>query len=616
MAEKIKLSKGELSQQAVEISTDTTNLESYQALRNKQMVADRAIINLVKPKQTTDEIKWISNEPKVFFDTAQSLISLFPPRFRLPMTINFDADEKIKMNKAERLNIGIHRTLDKRQADTGGTYWMRDLAYWVLLGWYSVFAWVTKDEEGVKFVGDIWDPMTVYPQWNTDGLIRCVRSYEVDKVTAIAMARGFMEQGLEFDFTEPSDSAVKPKIINYWKRTKLRGKPLIENAIMIAGQIVKPLTVQTKLDHIPIHVGGIGSPDRLSPNWEQRRGEAIIAANRDMYDYDNAIFSLRATIIAEQTYGNMVSKTRTGQPAVKAEDIKGYGTVIPLKLEDELEFLRNAVTPQDAFVLEQYIAQQQNKGSVPPAVYGSIPVELSGFAISQLLAAVRYKLGPYLNALESITSRVHTDLMYQYKRGKFPKITLSTDNPQSLRRGMTYVEDFSTADVPEHLFVEVTIPITSQFDKTQAILNSVQAMQAGLLSRETLWEEELDVQDTDQERERIRQDQVDQDAFVLEIEIIEGLWDKIEKLTAEGKKVQADALKRYVMQKELNVGIRKGIPTAPSAPGIPPNQAPPETRASPDQARARLGIPPPKPNRPVNEGRRGALVSPTGEDLL
>ncbi len=608
----------ELETERQVILKDDLNLEAYWERRNVQMVLDRDRINLVPPEQKTDKVRWISNDPKVFFDLAQSLISLSPPRFRLPIDINYKEKEKNSMNKAERLCIGIHRALNARQSDTGGTLWLRDLAYWVLLGWYAVFAWVSKEGKEVKFRADIWDPMTVYPQWDSDGLIRCVRAFEVDSITAISMASDMKARiGLELPFKEPSEDS-KPKVINWWRKRMEGNKPIIENAIMISGQIVKPITVQSKLTHIPIHVGAIGSPDKISPFWEKRRGEAITTANDSMYDYDNIIFSLHADILASQAFPNLVSKTRSGQPAVHAEDVRGHGTVIPLRTEDQLDLLRNAVTPADAEVLSQYIANQKNKGSVPPAVFGNIPVELSGFAISQLLASVRYKLGPHLTALQSVTSKVYSDFLFQYKNGRFPPITLSTENPQDLQRGKTYVEEYSQDDVPEHIYVEVTIPITSEFDKTQTILNSVQALSAGLLSRETLWEQDLNIQDTDVERERIRNDKVENEEFVLQMEIIEGMWAKVDDLLAKKppKLAQAEALKQHIMTLELNLGIRQGIPVKPNQPGIPPNQMPPEARESPDARNAARGIPPPRPNRPVDEGRRGVLVSPSGDTLL
>ncbi len=594
------------SEQLNLVTTESHTLETYWLARNTRITMDKDIINLVKPPPTSDVIKWKSNEPKVFFDTARALISSYPPKFRLPLTINYKSEEKDKMNKVERLLIGIYRDLDRRINEQGGTGWLWDLAYWVLLGWYAVSDVVVKTDEGVQFRADIFDPTTVYPQWDSDGLARCVRSFELDKITAIAMVEDFMAKGLEFDFKEPDETQIK--IVNYWRRTKKGKKAIVENAIVIGGQIVKPLTVHTKLNRIPIRVGAIGSPDRASAGWEERKGECIIAANRDMYEYNDSMISLMATILASTAFPNIIEKTRTGQEAHKAEEFRGYGTKLTYKLEDVVELLKHASTPPEVNILLSAVSQQIQKGSMPSSVYGSLPFEISGFALSQLLAAVKYKLGPYLNGMQYIISNMMMDFLYQYKMGKFGKITLSTENPYDLKRGLTYIEEFSTEDIPEVFYVDVSIPITSQFDKTQTILNAKQALSPPqLLSRETLWETELDIQDSEQEYERIRQDQIMEDPFVRQIEIIEGLWRKVEDYTADKKTAQADALKRYIQGLEMQLGIRKGVIQSPNTPGIPPNQLPPEMSMSPnpDQLRSMRNIPPPGVNRIPQGGQPG-----------
>uniref|UniRef100_A0A6H1ZR77 Portal protein n=1 Tax=viral metagenome TaxID=1070528 RepID=A0A6H1ZR77_9ZZZZ len=590
----------ERSDQLRIIEEDTTSLLTTWKTRDERLRQDKEVINLVQETQTTADIKWMSNEPKVFFDTSRALISSYPPRFRLPLTINYEAEEKGKMNKAERLLIGIYRGLERRSADTGGSGWLWDLAYWVLLGWYSVFNIVTKTENGIEFIADIWEPMTVYPSWDGKGLSKCVRCYEVDNKVAVAMAKGFQEKGLEFDFTEPSGVETKSRVVNYWRRTYNKNKPIVENAITIAGQLVKPMTIQKRLTRIPIRIGAVGSPDRTASEWETRKGESIIASNRDMYAYNNSMFSLMATILAATAFPNIIEKTRTGQEAHKGEEFKGYGTKLTYKIEDTIELLKHAATPQEANTLLTMVGQQIQKGSVPNSVYGSIPFEISGFALSQLLAAIKYKLGPYLNAMQNILSNMMTDFLFQYKAGKFGSITLSTENPHDLKRGMTYIEEFNTDDVPESIYVDVTIPITSQYDKTQTILNARQALQPPqLMSRETLWETEFDIQDTEQEYERIRLDQVMEDPFVRQIEIIEAMWRRVDVYRAEGKNLQADALKRYIMGLEMQLGIRQGVIQQPGQPGIPPNQMPPEMTMSPnpDQLRSMRNIPPPGVNR-------------------
>lgn len=594
------------------IVADSNRLHDFWALRDNRMQSDRDVINLVKPeKQTTDKKLWMTNEPKVFFDTARSLVSLYPPRFKLPIPMNFKPEQKDKMNKAERLCIGVFRQLDSRIADTGGTSWLYELAYWLLGGWYATFTIVRKGSDGVEFVADLWDPINVYPEWDKDGLSACVRKYIVDERTSEAMAIEFQQKGLVFKY-KPPEKGASYTVTNYWRR---QGKKVF-NAILMNESIVKPLTLQRNLNRIPIQIGAIGSPDRVSANWQERKGESIIAGARDMYDFQTEMMSLRAEIVEETAFPNIITKTRSGQPPVKEESIRGHGSVIPLRLEDAIDTMKHASSPQDVNVLEMEVHQMIQKATIPDSTYGGLPsVEISGFALSQFMAAIKYKLGPYVNAMKFATSRVMSEFLSQYRSGNYDKITLSTTNPYDLKRGMFYLEEFSKQDVPERIYVEVEIPISSQFDKTQAILNAVQAKSAGLLSRETLWENELDVQDAEQEKQRIIDDEVSADPFVKQLEILMRMRERVEAYKAVGMLPQAAALEKYILMLEQGAGIiQPNTGSQPAQPGVPPQQRPVEmTPQSPDIKNAMTNTP---PTNPASAGRKGILFKPNGEVLM
>ena len=593
------------------IAHDVTRLQTFWVLRDLQLQQDRDIINLIKTeKQTTDMKLWMTSEPKIFFDTARAMVSLYPPRFKLPIPINFEPEQKTKMNKAERLCIGIMRALNNRCADNGGANWLFEFAYWVLGGWYAVFNIVQKGEDGPEFLADIWDPINVYPEWDNNGLSRCVRAYTVDQFTAEGMAADFQDRGLDFKYQGPVEGELYT-VTNYWRREKRK----IYNAILLNGHTVKPLTLQRNLNRIPIQIGAVGIPDKVSPNWQIRRGESIIASARNEYEFKTALRSLRAEIVAETAFPNIISKSRTGQPVVKSEDVKGHGSVVPLKLEETIELLRHAASPQDVSILDAEVQQQINKANLPTVVYGGVPIELSGFAISQLMAAIKYKLGPYLNVMEYAIGRILTDLLYQYRTGSFGKVTLSAPDPYSMRRGMTYIEEFSKDDVPERIYVEASIPISSQFDKTQSILNSVQALQSGLMSRETLWENDLDVQDSEQEKQRIIEDKVSSDPFILQLEIIMRMRERVSVYKAAGMEAEAQALTEYITMLETQAKINRNTGTPQALPGISPEQRPVEmTPQSPDIANAAKGRGPPSPNRTTK--KTGILFTPDGRQLM
>ena len=383
---------------SIDIVKEDEALRTYWRERDAQIDEDRDKISLKKPVQRLGEIKWVSNEPKIFYDTSVALLSSYTPRFRMPLSINYDDEEKQKMNKAERLLIGILRHLDARQFARGQSYWLRELAYWVLSGWYSVFNVVRSNNGQVEFIADLWDPRTVYPEWDADGLVKCIRSHEVDWKTVEAMLYNWQTQGNKVGIKRPSyDTNIR--VINYWRRD---GKK-VSNAILIAGQEVKKLKVHPEFDHIPVHVGAIGVPERGSTGWKKRFGESIIAANRDMYDYENMLISLIVTIMAETAYPNIVSWTRTGAPAIKSEDMRGYGANIPLRLEEKIELLKHASTPQEGLEALAWVTKQRQKASFADTTYGSVaPVEISGFALSQYMAALKYRIGPYLNMMQNI----------------------------------------------------------------------------------------------------------------------------------------------------------------------------------------------------------------------
>jgi len=626
-AEKTKETAMTPDEQRNLVTTAKTELTTYWSMRDNTLRADRDIINLTRAEKKEGQSNWITNEPKVFFDLSRSLVSINPPQYRLPIVMDAEAGEKDRMNKAERLCIGIMRNLNEQVVDKGGINWLWDLAYYVLLGWFSVFSVVEKSYEGVRFTADVLDPLTVFPRWDSYGLAECVRHYQTDKITAKAMMESFIAQEIGAEDKEPIATGEQYDITSYWKRDIPVGKrknAVVQNAIVIGGRLAKPFTHQTKMRRIPIHVGAIGSPDRVSAIWMKRKGESVIAANREVYEYLNQMLQLEHEVAKENTYPNRIWHLQNVQgPLPKA---RGYGEDIRLKVNEKLELVRTSTTPQEVEHLSSYFGRQAQKGSVADMTYGgSQGVELSGFAISQLLAAVKYKLGMYLNGMQSITGRVMSDFLYQYRMGNYGELTMSTENPHDMRRGMTYIEEYGKDDIPKHIFVEVSIPISSQFDKTQAILNAVQAKQNGILSRETIWENapELGVQDKELEKRRIRDDEVDADPFFRDIEVIQGMWDKEKFYRESGQTEYADAMKNYITLKEQGIGIGKPQPVVPGSPGdgINPEVAPPEaiTSPNPDQLRAMKGQAPPSPNRPVNpanQGRKGVLVSPEGKQLI
>ncbi len=602
-----------------QVLTDTNELEGFWHLRDHQMLEDRKILNLFEShlghtehgvpilRSTTDHPFWISNDAKVNFETALALISSFDPRFRMPLTVNPDADQREKMSKAERFALGIFRELDKRRRRVGGVVWHRDFAYWVLGGWYAVFTMVKRQGKSVQFLADLWDPITCYPEWDADKLVKLARKFEVDAKTGRTMLHDWQTEGADIA-TAGWPVSGQVNVINYFRDED--GK--IFNEIRVGDVVVQSKFLkQFENKGIPVKIGGVGVQEKSSADWQMRWGESFIAANRQMYDHENTIWSLLAEIMRTQSFPNLLNMTRTGNASVRTEDVRGHGQVIPLKQGDTLDLLRNAAAPSEVFQLLDMIRVQKQKGSLPDIVFGSVPVELSGFAIAQLMAAIRFKVAPYLEVKDATMGDITTSLLEQYRDGDgtkaFPPVTLMTVDPKALRKGEFYVEDFKPSDVPDTTFVEVDTPITSALDKTQQIIFARQALeQPQLLSRETLWDDILEVQDAEQEKVRIAEDMLESNPLMQQLAILEAMQRKAEKLREAGMPTKAAIVEREIQQIELNLGLRQGILQQPGSPsGVPPNVLPPEMGTAPD-----LGIVPPGPVNRQPEGQPGRVVTP------
>ena len=199
----------------VDIVAEAEDLQSFWAPRDHQIHEDRRILSLSRLHAVTDRYDVVSNEPKVFYETALALLTSFPRKFRLPLTIDFKPDEENKMAKAERFLLGIFRELDRRQRRTGGTFWERDFTYWVLSGWYAVFKLVRRAGNSVEFLADIWDPVTVYPEWSADKLTKVARIVQVDGKTARTLMHDWQLKDKRLqDLLDPKLNSFF-RIINY-----------------------------------------------------------------------------------------------------------------------------------------------------------------------------------------------------------------------------------------------------------------------------------------------------------------------------------------------------------------------------------------------------------------
>ena len=465
-------------------------LQGFWNSRDTTMKEDRRVLRLEKGRTKEGFEEVVLNEPKVLYETSVGMLSANFPKFKLPIRFDASVEEKTKMQKAERFLQGIFRQLDENHAELGRGQWVRELAYWICSGWSVNFAHI--DESG-NFHADFFDPLTVFPRWTQVGLREVARITEISKEEAEGL--------LEFwNLKLNKKLGERVKLINYWEK-RLDG---IYNTILFNEEPVKAETLE-KFKRMPLIIGlANGIPERNTTDWPGKLGQSIIAANKEMFEQQNRWVSMLMQIVSDTAYPPIVTQTPDGSPVLTKDDL-GSGIVIPTRVDETIETLKYAGTPIEVNTLLSILTGCVQRGGLPYVIYGGLPFELSGFALSQLMAAIQYKISPYVRAMEQVLSRLAVEFIEQFHEyGKTISLAVR-------EKGKYYVEDFTKADIPKVRFVEARVLTGSPQDKMQEILAARQALQPpALLSRETIWEDHLEVEDPKLEYDRIIADQVNE----------------------------------------------------------------------------------------------------------
>lgn len=577
-----------------------TALESFWQPRNEKVINEREFLHLPQPKRVKKGFtSVVMNDPRTLFDTSVAMMSLLPPRFKIP-TLTTEEKDQPSQNKAERFSAGVYHEVDEATFDAGGDGWIRELAYYILGGLYAVFPWIDTEEDGDTpiFRWDIYDPITTYPMWSGGKLTEFARVYYTNTEAARNMADslGFKKPDNLGGRTE----ADNVRISSYWWKEKEK----VFNTLFIADTMAKKITHEEQFtDGIPILTGVVGGfPSRSAGandrQWMSRMFRSIIENNRGMYEQKNRWISLMMQIVQDVAYKTIVEFTRTGQAKTKPGDF-GSGALLHRQVGEPITTLDHAATPVEVNSILTLINSSIARGGIPDAALGTIPFETSGFALAQLISAVKYKLSPYAQVLDKVIARCALQTMKLYREGEYKPIQLTFMDA----KGNNFLEDFDPdKDIPDAKFMEVDVPFSLPLDKIQSIAAARQAMTPPqILSRETIWEDfDMGVDDKDLEYERILNDQMMEDPVMQLIGRIERLNDTADKWDNLNKPDRAIAIRGYAskLEQQLETVIsqteRQTQEPKPKAPagggGVSPERVEGTSRA---QTRAALGARPP-----------------------
>jgi len=504
-------------------SSNILKLEGSWAIRNARMKELRNLLRFATGTTKEGFEETVLNEAKVLYYTCVGLLSGQFPKIALPTHFDATEEDKTKMSKAERFLQGIIRQLDENHLNTGYGQWLREFAYWICSGWITIFAYIDEVNE---FHAEFFDPMTIYPRWTNKGLREVARIAQIPSEEATALAEEW-----ELPLPRRLRRGTQVRMVNYWeKRLITRGKYGVFNTILFDGREIK-LETQEDFEEIPIIIGlANGSPEQDDASeWQRNLGQAVTADNRLMYGYQNRWLSMLMQIIADTAYPPIRTASASGEAIIGKDDL-GSAVVIPTKIGEEIATIQYAGAPIEVNTLLSIITGCTQRGGLPYVIYGGLPFELSGFAISQLMAAIQYKVSPYMKTMEQTLAKLCRFFIEQFRlKGKTVELSVAT------KPGQFFVEEFNKSDIPLVRFVEVTIPRGTPQDKMQQILTARQALQPpAVLSRETLWEDFMDIEDIGLEKKRISEDLTADLPVVKLLEVAENMRKQAANAYARG----------------------------------------------------------------------------------
>lgn len=429
---------------------------------------------------------FIGNDPKAFFNAALYMLSNASVQHRIPILAE-DQNIQKQNGKNERALISMWRDMDKQQMMKGQSPWLRQFADYLLqTGWYAVQILFNPTTQ--KFAADIWNPAEVYQEYGDDGVISVAHMYSISAEAARAkiVRNGWPE-------VVKSTDKNMITVVNYWWYDE-EGNPM--NCVVMNKQFVKPPTPE---EFFRVLTGpcngfadrGIIEEESATGNWRQRMGESVLETNRALWDKFNKFMTFVMQNSRDAAQYNWLERS-SGKPLATAETLKKRGGVYHYGPTDAgLSIIAPPDVSPSAVPVLRELGGMLERGALPRTFYGNIDMELSGYAISQMVSSAMQVLIPFQEVVELVMAEIDTIWLNDYKQdGK--KMTIKGVYGQ----GTAFVEPFEKKDVPDGLYVDVTLSLALPNDLVQRAQIARQINPEGnFLDKTTLLDQVLHIQD-------------------------------------------------------------------------------------------------------------------------
>jgi hypothetical protein len=545
--------------------------------------------------------KLLHNDAQTFFDLALHMLTHREIKWRLPSKEGVQDDTLKAFGIAERAIKSIMTGNDDRLISAGGQRFTRGVADPALeVGTLTYFRQATVNDDGdIEFLVMPVNPDRIWVKHDLYGAKAIVVTgrRSVDDLKTEGEQKGWNTSIL----TDVDDGSMV-NYSEYWERnfSAETREPVISHGIMTDHGNLKELA-ETDDPEIPyklFRLNGEMYPgdDVQDGERENFLGKSILAANQDMYlEKHDFLNDLRKHMDEVLTAG-LFYTARGRQPIIDPK--KALSTeertldVFDIGEGNPGTFPVNPFDQALQFLWLDLEAGRQ-RGSVPDLLHGNLQVQLSGFAISQVLEASLVQIGEAAKVFEHVYSDLGTWILKNLKENDI--VMDSVGFSAGTGRREYWDEEFDSSTLPEKVRVFAEIELARPSDLTERIAQARSLDPAGgkLVTKRTIFEEILwdIVQDPNEESEEVLGELLDQLPEMQKINFIESLryrQKKLENSTNAEDREHAEVLEEVIEQ------IKQTLPGAQestganqqqgSASGNQPNQVLPDEATATNQA--------------------------------
>lgn len=496
------------------------------------------------------------NDAGTFFTLGLHMLTHRGPRWRAALSDNEREDDEEVRRKgvAERIVQSVWMQNDERLVGAGKQQFDRQLMDPALETGTSIYyrdAYVQNGE--VTFLIEPLDPNQAYYEFDRHGLSRIV--YEDRRRIKDLIAEGGINPKFNLkELNEKEDKDEFARVADYWERTFERVKgdmvPVLRHAIVIDEEIeylkwgIEGDTVEIPYkvhryngEAVPGHVTNRHSDNTGLALIEDETmidnvlGRSILAENEQVYirkhDFLTSLWKHLQQVLNADTW----DVTRGGQPKIDPKkfldtDQSTHTTYDANERGPEMVRL-NPVDSSAQFIWSDIEAGRQ-RGSVPDLLHGNLQIQLSGFAISQILESSEASVGTFNVVYKQLLGDLGQWIVDTFKR-------LATENqigtqrfvgpvPSTARREMMFEDVDPSSDLPTTTVMFAENELAKPSDLTERIAQARQLDPGGgaIVRRTTIYDKILwdIVQDPNQEAAALIGQQLENLPEIQKIEFI------------------------------------------------------------------------------------------------